>query len=80
MFRFLLVNIYKISKRVNEVHLSTFKGGENNHFLCVLTPLGPGGFKSRIVSSVSPACRKRRLNGVVSQNNHIKRVATLVGA
>ena len=26
------------------------------------------------VSSVSPACRKRRLNGMVSQNNRIKRL------
>ena len=34
------------------------------------------------VSSVSPACRKRRLNGAVSWNNHIKwwpRVSTWVG-
>ena len=27
------------------------------------------------VSSVSPACRKRRLNGAVSRNNRIKRLA-----
>ena len=28
------------------------------------------------MSSVSPACRKRRLNGTVSRNNRIKRVAS----
>ena len=35
--------------------------------------LGGGGGSVEIVSSVSPACRKRRLNGAVSRNNRIKR-------
>ena len=35
---------------------------------------GPGG-QIENVSSVSPACRKRRLNGAVSRNNRIKRLA-----
>ena len=35
----------------------------------------PGGYIKN-VSSVSPACRKRRLNGAVSRNNRIKSVAS----
>ena len=34
---------------------------------------GPGG-EVKNVSSVSPVCRKRRLNGAVSWNNRIKRL------
>ena len=33
------------------------------------------GIKDENTSSISPECRKRRLNGAVSRNNHIKRVA-----
>ena len=32
-------------------------------------PWGRRGFKSRITSSVSPACRKRRLNGAMCRNH-----------
>ena len=38
------------------------------------TPWGRRGFKVENTSSVSPACRKRRLNGVVCRNHRIKRV------
>ena len=34
----------------------------------------PGGFLVENTSSVSPACRKRRLNGAVCRNHRIKRV------
>ena len=42
----------------------------NKHFL-TRGPVGTRGL-SRDVSSVSAACRKRRLNGAVSRNNRIK--------
>ena len=38
------------------------------------SPWGPGGLVEN-VSSVSPTCRKRRLNGSVSRNNCVKRLA-----
>ena len=45
---------------------------ENNLKLALVRQiLNPG----KMVSSVSPACRKRRLNGAGSRNNHIKWVA-----
>ena len=42
---------------------------------CLKTQFPVGTGKVENVSSVSPACRKRRLNGAVSRNNRIKRVA-----
>ena len=44
------------------------------HFVITYPREDPGGLVEN-VSSVSPACRKRRLNGAVSRNNRIKRVA-----
>ena len=41
---------------------------------CIQPPWGPGG-KVENVSSVSPACRKMRLNRAGSRNHRIKRVA-----
>ena len=38
-------------------------------------PRGDPRGKVENVSSVSPACRKKRLNGAVSRNNRIKRLA-----
>ena len=43
-------------------------------FLRLEPPWGLRGFKVKNISSVSPACRKRRLNGAVCWNHHIKRV------
>ena len=39
------------------------------------SPSEDPGSKVENVSSVSPACRKRRLNWAVSRNNRIKRLA-----
>ena len=44
-------------------------------FTLKLTPCGELGGYVKNVSSVAPACCKRCLNGAVSQNNGIKRVA-----
>ena len=45
------------------------------HFVIKYPPVRTRGL-SQVVSSVSAACRKRRLNGAVSRNNRIKRVAS----
>ena len=56
-------------------HLSCFLVLDNS--LCLLSPRespGGGGGQVENVSSVSPACRKRRLIGAVCRNHRIKRL------